>query len=99
MSFDEFLLVLSTSNNDFTWSIRENSFVLRAQYNDFTWCPITAVCRIVTGRSMSAVEWTIAARDLNLASTLACSIVDAADDAPIQESHIREQLLKAVGLK
>ncbi len=98
MSFEEFLTVLSTSNKDFTWSIRECSSALRAKYNDFTWCPITAVCRIVTGRSMSTVEWVIAARDLNLADALTGSIIDGADDT-LQEPHIREQLLKAVGLK
>ena len=98
MTFEEFLTVLSTSNNGFSWKPLEQSFAIRAQHAGYTWCPLTVVCYMTTGQRWSPADWPMVTHGLDLTHELARSIVEAADGAPPYDANIREQLLGAVGM-
>lgn len=90
MTLEEFLAELK----DLEWNFL--SFYGSAIRTKDNQCPITAVCKKVTGKYFTNYGWDQAAFEISLSNNIASQIVDASDGSI---SEMRTKLLEAIGFE
>lgn len=103
MTYKQFLKALRATKSKFNWVLlkqeRGLKWEIRAMKNRRWYCPLTAVCRVETGRVYLVMQDASARWDLDLTSATANQITREADDRSHQRTKTRRDLLQAVGLK
>ena len=97
MTRQEFLDKLSQIGGD-RWIIHHGGIRFVSTASRKHYCPITAVCKALTGRGWNTNEWVYAADDLNLGNEFAHEVVSAADASTPHDPNLRKKIREAVGV-
>ncbi len=73
------------------WRIDENGRIRDKEHNS---CPITAVCKALTGRRYAAKYWEFAAGAIGLSYAEGAKLADACDKTHRYDKHLREEIKK-----
>lgn len=96
MTYQEFLAQVRMTGCKWFIDDETKNIYGRFSGDDRHYCPITGVCKSLTGVYYTEAYWDSAALSLGLDVLLAEKITDAADDCG--EPEIRDDLLRMTGL-
>lgn len=101
MSYSEFLQHLRRTRNRASWCLRSLWGPGKNICTRGNACPITKVCRELTGRRYSGSDFYAAAQAINLDQRVVVTIASAADNTAMtrRRRQVRRDLLRVLGLK